>query len=65
MDINISEDFQSSPKGISISKPHEIDKELQEILNRQKAAIKVIGAGGAGNNTINRITPFFIIKKNF
>ena len=56
MDINISEDFQSSPKGISISKPHEIDKELQEILNRQKAAIKVIGAGGAGNNTINRIT---------
>ena len=56
LDINISEDFQSSPKGISISKPHEIDKELQEILNRQKAAIKVIGAGGAGNNTINRIT---------
>ena len=56
MDIDIKDDFQSSPKGISISKPHDLDRELQEILDRQKAAIKVIGAGGAGNNTINRIT---------
>ena len=56
MDIKVTEDFNASPKGISITKPHEIDKELEEILARQKAAIKVIGAGGAGNNTINRIT---------
>ena len=56
MDINITEDFKASPKGVSITKPHAIDAELEEILARQKAAIKVIGTGGAGNNTINRIT---------
>jgi len=33
-----------------------IDEELEEILSKQKAKIKVVGAGGAGNNTINRIT---------
>lgn len=33
----------------------EIDAELEEILAEQKTRIKVIGAGGGGNNTINRI----------
>lgn len=32
-----------------------IDAELKEILSRQKATIKVVGTGGGGNNTINRI----------
>jgi cell division protein FtsZ len=32
-----------------------LDAELQELLNKQKAAIKVVGSGGGGNNTINRI----------
>ena len=32
------------------------DKELEGILSKQKATIKVIGTGGAGNNTINRIS---------
>ena len=36
--------------------PNSIDKELEELLSKQKAKIKVIGAGGAGNNTINRIS---------
>ncbi len=31
------------------------DDELEEILSKQRATIKVIGTGGAGNNTINRI----------
>ncbi|MBR9676760.1 cell division protein FtsZ [Candidatus Woesearchaeota archaeon] len=31
------------------------DNELEELLSKQKATIKVIGSGGAGNNTINRI----------
>jgi len=35
---------------------HELDTELEELLSRQRATIKVIGCGGAGNNTINRIT---------
>jgi len=32
-----------------------IDAELKEILSRQRATIKVVGTGGGGNNTINRI----------
>ncbi|MBW3015278.1 cell division protein FtsZ [Candidatus Woesearchaeota archaeon] len=33
-----------------------VDKELEAMLARQKTAIKVVGTGGGGNNTINRIT---------
>jgi len=33
-----------------------MDAELEELLSRHKATIKVIGAGGGGNNTINRLT---------
>jgi len=33
-----------------------IDEELEKILAAQKAKIKVVGTGGAGNNTINRMT---------
>ena len=32
------------------------DKDLEEFLNRQRASIKVIGVGGGGNNTINRMS---------
>lgn len=34
---------------------HEIDRELEEILKRQSARIKVIGVGGAGGNTTSRM----------
>ena len=34
----------------------EVDEELEKLLSQHKATIKVIGAGGAGNNTINRIS---------
>lgn len=33
----------------------EIDAELERLLAKQRATIKVIGTGGGGNNTINRI----------
>ncbi len=39
----------------------DIDTELEQILARQKAKIKVVGAGGGGNNTINRITEVGIL----
>ncbi|MCK5283297.1 MAG: cell division protein FtsZ [Nanoarchaeota archaeon] len=43
--------------GEQISQPfNEIDAELENFLSKQRAKIKVIGTGGAGNNTINRIT---------
>lgn len=34
----------------------EIDEELQKILASHKTKIKVVGCGGAGNNTVNRIS---------
>jgi cell division protein FtsZ len=33
----------------------EIDKELEELIKKQSAKIKVIGVGGAGNNSISRM----------
>jgi len=33
----------------------EIDKELEEILKKQSARIKVIGVGGGGGNTTSRM----------
>lgn len=34
----------------------DIDAELEQLLAKQRATIKVIGSGGGGNNTINRIS---------
>lgn len=37
-------------------KKNPIDEELEQLLSKQKAKIKVVGAGGAGNNSINRMS---------
>ncbi len=37
------------------------DTELEEMLSKQKAKIKVVGTGGGGNNTINRISEVGIV----
>ncbi|MCK4521119.1 MAG: cell division protein FtsZ [Nanoarchaeota archaeon] len=37
------------------------DEELEQILTTQNASIRVIGSGGGGNNTINRITEVGIV----
>ncbi|MFB6182767.1 MAG: cell division protein FtsZ [Candidatus Nanohaloarchaea archaeon] len=39
----------------SEQKNHEIDEELENLIEQRKAEIKVIGTGGAGNNTISRL----------
>lgn len=52
------------PSSIKIQKSEEvlnIDAELEQILARQRATIKVIGCGGSGNNTINRMTEVGIV----
>ena len=51
----------SSPKIIAEEISHkkanaEIDAELERIIAAQKTRIRVIGCGGGGNNTINRIS---------
>src|SRR3989344_304523 len=38
-----------------------IDEELEELVAKQRAKIKVIGTGGGGNNTIDRMTDVGII----
>ncbi len=37
------------------SSVNDIDRELEQLLSKQTAKIKVVGAGGAGNNTIDRV----------
>lgn len=48
-------DNSSDTQSIPSVKRNPLDEELEQILSKQKAKIKVIGTGGAGNNTINRI----------
>ncbi len=43
------------------SKMSDIDAELEAFLANQKASIKVVGTGGGGNNTINRISEVGIV----
>jgi len=38
-----------------VSNVNEIDKELEQILKKQAARVKVIGIGGAGGNTLSRM----------
>ena len=47
----------------SISQPgyENIDAELEQLLAKQQASIKVVGAGGGGNNTIQRISEVGIV----
>ncbi|MBI5391490.1 cell division protein FtsZ [Candidatus Woesearchaeota archaeon] len=42
--------YKDGPK-----KTTQLDEELEELVNRQKAKIKVFGIGGGGNNTIARM----------
>ncbi len=46
---------EPSPTTTTSLKQHDIDAELEAMLTNQSAKIKVVGAGGGGNNTINRI----------
>ena len=50
--INVSEGFADNQKAAE----NILDEELEQLLSRQKATIKVVGAGGGGNNTIDRIS---------
>ncbi|HLC81063.1 MAG TPA: cell division protein FtsZ [Candidatus Nanoarchaeia archaeon] len=54
--FNYSDKVESSPD-ISYKKATlDIDAELEQLIAKQKTRIKVIGCGGGGNNTINRIS---------
>ncbi len=53
-DNNIKEMSRADNKNV-------LDEELEELLSKQKATIKVVGAGGGGNNTINRMSEVGIV----
>jgi len=46
---------EPKPEIYSLPKNDFVDAELEQVLANQKAKIKVVGAGGGGNNTIDRI----------
>lgn len=53
---------QPAPESINQQAPSvNTDAELEQYISRQRATIKVIGTGGAGNNTINRISEVGIV----
>ena len=56
--INNAINNDNTPKERRINN---LDPELEELLSQQNAKIKVIGTGGAGNNTINRINEVGIV----
>ncbi|MBW2974879.1 cell division protein FtsZ [Candidatus Woesearchaeota archaeon] len=51
-----NKEFSQPEQGSKPYASNSIDAELEAFLSQQKATIKVIGAGGGGNNTINRIS---------
>lgn len=56
------ESFIAENNNSDYHKPANImDEELESLLSEQKATIKVVGAGGGGNNTINRIAEVGIV----
>ncbi len=52
---------QDVPKTEQSRPQNVLDAELEELLSNQRAKIKVIGAGGSGCNTINRISEVGIV----
>ncbi len=49
--ISVQEEPQEPQQSMNVA-----DEELASLLSQQSATIKVIGCGGGGNNTINRIS---------
>ncbi|RLG16946.1 cell division protein FtsZ, partial [Nanoarchaeota archaeon] len=43
------------------SKTKDVDRELLELLEKKRTAIKVVGVGGGGGNTITRMSEVGIV----
>ena len=53
--LNSTGEVKAEPRTTSV------DAELEEMLSKQKATIKVLGTGGAGNNTVTRVAEVGVI----
>ena len=56
-DMQMDNSLSQGIKGIKYdaSKTKEFDKSLEELIASRRANIKVVGVGGSGNNTLNRM----------
>ncbi|MEM5871447.1 MAG: cell division protein FtsZ [Candidatus Aenigmatarchaeota archaeon] len=54
-------EYKEEVKEVKKRQTTQIDEELRKILESKKAEIKVIGVGGAGGNTISRLTQIGIV----
>jgi cell division protein FtsZ len=67
MDYSYEQSGDSSPQSVQEAQPvqpapstissevRDIDRELEELLKKQSAKIKVVGVGGGGNNSLSRM----------
>jgi len=55
-DVSPKEEIGIKGHRPELSRTKEIDAELEELLSKKAAAIKVVGIGGGGNNTITRMS---------
>ena len=55
MDSIIQQAIKKTTQEAPVQNFNPADAELEQLLSKQKARIKVVGAGGAGNNTIDRM----------
>lgn len=62
-DEPVVQELNSEPRDVptSNSSTDITDTDLKELLAKHKATIKVVGCGGAGNNTVNRLTEVGIV----
>jgi len=60
-EIQAADSTVSQPVSQPLASNENIDAELEQLLARQKASIKVVGTGGGGNNTIQRISEVGIV----
>jgi cell division protein FtsZ len=54
--LRLEPEISTQETSVSQNQNMDIDAELEQLLSRQKASIRVVGAGGGGNNTIQRIS---------
>lgn len=50
-----SDNFQRREENTNYSNSRDIDRELEEIIKNQSTRIKVVGIGGGGGNSLNRM----------
>ena len=51
----MAENYSPNDVNLGLSNSKEVDRELEEIIKKQSTRIKVVGIGGGGGNSLNRM----------